>query len=273
MNKKIVCRIVINSYISFGTENVLSSEVKLLRAGKDTRIDMLNRLMNIHNKIILGDINVNFDYLITFIKNNFDVDLKENYNSYIKILRAYTRGKYNEIINEIMQTYDNSIYKIVIAELITNLVLFKNEKRMLLFRFKTLEELANRDNQNTDYIKVLEKETYPYLLIKKVLSKTEIREIISYVKSSLNNYIEIYNIKIFGSYALGTEDKNSDLDIYAETNDNVIPFVLLNIKDGVFKKYNIFVDIIMHKSGTDYDDFERDLMKYAIDFDNFNIDK
>lgn len=123
-----------------------------------------------------------------------------------------------------MSAYDESIYKVVIAELITNAVLYKNEKRMLLFRYNTMDYLSSKMDSNIDYIYELEKETFPYLVKRKILSHEEIKSILRFIKEYFKEEVTINDLKIFGSYAKRTQDEYSDLD-YLNSNGEWKTFV------------------------------------------------
>lgn len=269
MNNKLLCRIVANSYMSFGVKNVLGDEIDLLRKGKETSIVILDRLMEIHKKIISKNDLIDLDYLLNEIKKNFEIDIKRNSELYIKILRFYVRGNYNEIIKEIMSAYDESIYKVVIAELITNAVLYKNEKRMLLFRYNTMDYLSSKMDSNIDYIYELEKETFPYLVKRKILSHEEIKSILRFIKEYFKEEVTINDLKIFGSYAKRTQDEYSDLDIFMEISENKIPIksIVLLLKDKISTTFNASIDIIIHKKGEEYDLFDKKQLEYAISYE------
>lgn len=131
----------------------------------------------------------------------------------------------------------------------------KDKYKSYLFRVK---------KENMNIISKLEslnnKNEYINNLIEKDVSTLTIKQIKDIVKPILNKY-GIFEIYIFGSYARGEANKDSDVDIYCEKgNLNTllkIGFVFEELKTALNKE----VDLVFIGSDFDDDEFEEELKR------------
>ena len=131
----------------------------------------------------------------------------------------------------------------------------KDKYKSYLFRVK---------KENMNIISKLEslnnKNEYINNLIEKDVSTLTIKQIKDIVKPILNKY-GIFEIYLFGSYARGEANKDSDVDIYCEKgNLNTllkIGFVFEELKTALNKE----VDLVFIGSDFDDDEFEEELKR------------
>lgn len=68
------------------------------------------------------------------------------------------------------------------------------------------------------------------------------------IKSVINSIADKYDVKnvsVFGSYANGTQNENSDIDLLVEFNTRAVSlFKIINMKDEIEEKLQIEVDLI-----------------------------
>ena len=131
----------------------------------------------------------------------------------------------------------------------------KDKYKCYLFRVK---------KENMNIINKLEslsnKNEYINNLIEKDVSTLTIKQIKDIVKPILNKY-GIFEIYLFGSYARGEANKDSDVDIYCEQgNLNTlfkIGFVFEELKTSLNKE----VDLVFIGSDFDDEEFEEELKR------------
>ncbi len=84
-----------------------------------------------------------------------------------------------------------------------------------------------------------------------MISKEEILKYLKLLKSQLKSQ-GIIRIGLFGSFAKGTNNKNSDIDIVYETSEdflqkypgwNAFTFLNENLRDKIANKFNVKVDL------------------------------
>lgn len=264
MNRKLLVRIVINNYICFGKTTALTNEITMLRNYKNSKNKIIDALMDFHERIIKNDGHINFDAIIEFIRKYYHINLK-NENKYIDLLRSYMREQIDKIIELVYDLNIEKMYKVPIMELLVNTLYYKNYQEMLLFKSPLLKEIELKYNSNYDYLKYLKTLTDYFLKERKLLSQKEIKEIANSIKEF--EYADALNVYVFGSYAKHQEDKYSDLDLFVEIKSSEIPLDVLEttLIRMIDSKFDVDVDLVVHLYGTKYDEFDQDILKYAVE--------
>lgn len=131
----------------------------------------------------------------------------------------------------------------------------KDKYKSYLFRVK---------KENMNIINKLEsltnKNEYINSLIEKDVSTLTIKQIKDIVKPILNKY-GIFEIYLFGSYARGEANKNSDVDIYCEKGNLNTLFKIGYVFEELKIALNKEVDLVFIGSDFDDDEFEEELKR------------
>ena len=118
--------------------------------------------------------------------------------------------------------------------------------------------------ENMNIINKLEsltnKNEYINSLIEKDVSTLTIKQIKDIVKPILNKY-GIFEIYLFGSYARGEANKDSDIDIYCEKGNLNTLFKIGYVFEELKTALNKEVDLVFIGSDFDDDEFEEDLKR------------
>jgi predicted nucleotidyltransferase len=131
----------------------------------------------------------------------------------------------------------------------------KDKYKSYLFRVK---------KENMNIINKLEsltnKNEYINSLIEKDVSTLTIKQIKDIVKPILNKY-GIFEIYLFGSYARGEANKDSDVDIYCEKGNLNTLFKIGYVFEELKTALNKEVDLVFIGSDFDDDEFEEELKR------------
>ena len=131
----------------------------------------------------------------------------------------------------------------------------KDKYKSYLFRVK---------KENMNIINKLEsltnKNEYINSLIEKDVSTLTIKQIKNIVKPILNKY-GIFEIYLFGSYARGEANKDSDIDIYCEKGNLNTLFKIGYVFEELKIALNKEVDLVFIGSDFDDDEFEEELKR------------
>ena len=131
----------------------------------------------------------------------------------------------------------------------------KDKYKSYLFRVK---------KENMNIINKLEsltnKNEYINSLIEKDVSTLTIKQIKDIVKPILNKY-GIFEIYLFGSYAWGEANKDSDIDIYCEKGNLNTLFKIGYVFEELNTALNKEVDLVFIGSDFDDDEFEEELKR------------
>lgn len=131
----------------------------------------------------------------------------------------------------------------------------KDKYKSYLFRVK---------KENMNIINKLEslnnKNEYINSLIEKDVSTLTIKQIKDIVKPILNKY-GIFEIYLFGSYARGEANKDSDIDIYCEKGNLNTLFKIGYVFEELKIALNKEVDLVFIGSDFDDDEFEEELKR------------
>ncbi|MCG2725191.1 MAG: nucleotidyltransferase family protein [Elusimicrobia bacterium] len=76
----------------------------------------------------------------------------------------------------------------------------------------------------------------------------KINEILAQHKADIKQNYKVKRLGIFGSYARGNENKNSDLDILIEFKDKIDFFDYLELEEYLTKILKVKVDLVMKKT-------------------------
>ena len=118
--------------------------------------------------------------------------------------------------------------------------------------------------ENMNIINKLEsltnKNEYINSLIEKDVSTLTIKQIKDIVKPILNKY-GIFEIYLFGSYARGEANKDSDIDIYCEKGNLNTLFKIGYVFEELKTALNKEVDLVFMGSDFDDDEFEEELKR------------
>ena len=131
----------------------------------------------------------------------------------------------------------------------------KDKYKSYLFRVKKenmiiINKLESLTNKN-EYINSL---------IEKDISTLTIKQIKDIVKPILNKY-GIFEIYLFGSYARGEANKDSDVDIYCEKGNLNTLFKIGYVFEELKTALNKEVDLVFIGSDFDDDEFEEELKR------------
>lgn len=104
--------------------------------------------------------------------------------------------------------------------------------------------------KNLNETSLKEKEKKADIILRKIKGENRKKSEISSIKSKIINILRKYGITkagIFGSYARGEQNKNSDIDILVHPS-KPMGFKFVNIKFEIEKKLKRKADIITYKS-------------------------
>ncbi len=264
MIRKILCRIVSNCYASFSGKVCKDKEVANLRNNCITENENLDTLMEIHEKIISKE-GIKIDELLDDIYRISKYDVKKDVSLYIDLFRVSSSNKYNELIKVIYYSKIPNKLKLLYLETIFNNIYFKEYKEMLLFRPYYLETIKRVIKSNKNFVTDLKKLTDYYITKRKIISLEEIEKIGIEINKTLKQFIKFGNIYYFGSYAKGTQDIYSDLDLFIEVEEtNVLPSMIdAMIMNHIKNVFDVDLDVSIHFIGKDYNEFEQEILSYA----------
>ncbi len=265
MIRKLLCRVVSNCFVSFAGIISLSDEIDALRSYKPSGRLQLDQLMQLHEHIIDNNGIINLDVLLEKVEEISGYKLKNNIALYLDIYRAFTYKKYNELIKIIYYSEIPSKYKILYLETIFNTMYYEVNKSMVLFRPYYLDDMYRIIKSDKDFVLDLRKITDYYLTPKKLLEKKDIESIVKEIYSEFKPYITFGNIYYYGSYAKGTQDIYSDLDLFIEIEDHIVLPSIIDtmIINFIKEKFDVDLDIVLHFKGKEYDAFDLKTLSYA----------
>lgn len=83
-----------------------------------------------------------------------------------------------------------------------------------------------------------------------MLTKKEILNKLKEIKPVLYDKFYIENLGLFGSYVRGENEKNSDIDILIEYDENkpFSLFTIIELEDFLTKLFNMKIDVVNKKS-------------------------
>ncbi len=168
----------------------------------------------------------------------------------LKILNIFQRDEFKEItwkqVKELSKEKSSSIIQNSIKEFLTEGLI--TEKKIGTSK---LYSVNHKNNKVYIYFETYNKENLPKQVLK------SIREL----EDSLDNHTFFYSIVIFGSYALGEQKKNSDLDIavFIEQEDK------RKIVEAVFKSMELKSILKIHGHVITKDEF---LEMLKVDYEN-----
>ncbi|MCM1130988.1 MAG: nucleotidyltransferase domain-containing protein [Roseburia sp.] len=265
MIRKLLCRIVSNCFVSITGIITLNDEIDALRNYKPSGRLQLDQIMHLHEYIIDRVGNIILDDLLKKIEEISGFDLKKDITLYLDIYRAFTQQRYNELIKIIFYSTIPSKYKILYLECIFNTMYYKENKSMILFRPSYLDDIYRVIKSDKDFVLDLKLVTDYYATPRRLLEESDIESIVKNIYSEFKSYITFGNIYYYGSYAKGTQDIYSDLDLFIEIESytvlpSIIDTMIINfIKD----KFDVDLDIALHFKGKEYDAFDLKALSYA----------
>lgn len=116
----------------------------------------------------------------------------------------------------------------------------KENYKMYAFRVKKsdkalIEKLDNLENKNSYIVNLIEKDINPSVLTIKVIKEK--------VKPIMDKH-KINNVYLFGSYARGEANSNSDVDIYCDSGDLRTLYDEVNFKEELENALGKEVDVV-----------------------------
>lgn len=265
MNRKLLCRIVSNSYQSFSNVETLNDEIDLLRTYKSSNNLIIDKMMKFHEKIISSKGAIPFEEIVNYLYEISKINLKEHLD-YIEILRLYTKEDFHKIIKVLIKSDYLNEYKLLFIESFVNSIYFKQNKFMLVFRQSVVSKLLPDIEIIKQKILEILNETKYYLKKKKQFEISQIKKCISKFYDNYSEILKIDKIYLFGSYAKKKNDEYSDIDLLVFYKGNKIDVSLNNlvIKTVLFSEYEMSVDTVPIVEENGMDSFDKKVMSYAI---------
>ena len=175
-------------------------------------------------KFIMEDISLeNFNQLIT------SLNIKESTNNIKSALNDYESFKnIAELFDFLSETYISKKYQkntFLILKLISNHWLYKNGYSLYTIYLSFEKNLIKLKDSSNDFFIVRKlfvdyyKDSHLRNTVRKVRSTKVIKNEIIFLKDKLLFLYGVVRVKLFGSYAKGTQTKFSDLDLFVETNE------------------------------------------------------
>ena len=266
MNRKLLCRIVSNSYQSFSNVETLNDEIELLRAYKLTNNANMDRMMKFHENIISSKGLIPFEEIVDYLYKISKINLKVHKN-YVILLRLYVKEDYLNIIRALIETDYLNEYKTLFIETFVNVIYYRQNKLMIIFRNSNLSGLKSDLEMIRRKILEMLNETKFYLKKKKVFTIEQIKQNISKFNNNYSKILNIEKIYLFGSYAKQKQDEFSDVDLlifYKEKSNIDVSLNNLMIKSILLKEYEMYVDTVPIIEDYGLDSFDKLVMTYAI---------
>lgn len=265
MNRKLLCRIVSNGYQSFSNVETLNDEIELLRLYKPSNNCILDKMMKFHEKIISSKGFIPFEEIVDYLYETSNINLKK-YHDYVNLLRLYVKEDYLNIVRILVEAEYLKEYKTIFIETFFNIIYYKQNKFMILFRKSIILGLP----ANVEIIKrkVLEmlNETKYYLKTKKQFNIEQIKKNVLNFHLKYSEILNIDKIYLFGSYAKQKNDEYSDIDLLVFYKGNKIDVCLNNlvVKTVLLKEFDMSVDAVPVIEDNGLDSFDKKVMSYAI---------
>lgn len=261
MNKYLI-RVCTNALLLFKKDiQVLGNDIDLLRDGHKSNISELNKLFDIHCKITNEKTRVSCDDLVRFYEDITEEQLSHEIK--VELNFIYSKKDIEKIFIFIINNI-NSDKKLLLLELLFNAISFEQYKKLYLFRSSyfdgydyidhfAYEKMCNIINKESDY----------YLEKKRKVTVDEIKNNLEEVIKK-NSFDPIKKVYLFGSYAKGTNDEFSDVDLLLVFDDETDAIVLCPIiKDILKEDYEIDSDIVPAIDGQ-LDEFDLHAVEYGI---------
>lgn len=265
MNRKLLCRIVTNSYKSFSMAETLNDEIDLLRIYKLSNNKILDKMVLFHENIIQSNGKVSFEKIVSYLYEISEINLKD-YSNYVNLLRLYIKEDYCNIIRILIESDYLNEYKTLFIESFVNPIYYKQNKFMLIFRQSTIVEFSSNIEIIKQKVSEILNKTQYYLKKKKQFTIPQIKKYVSQFYHSYSKMLNIDKIYLFGSYAKQKNDEYSDIDLLVFYKGNKIDVSLNNliIKTVLFNEYEMSVDAIPVIEEKGLDSFDEKVMSYAI---------
>lgn len=260
MLHKYLCRVVSNAYQIVIESIYLENLIDKLRKSEPSGNTILDTLMNFHLNVLKKFGRIPIDNIF----KTFEVVTKNVIPRQVKheIFDLFYRDDLEKILSVICVQIKKNIKYVLLLELIYNTILYKLDNQMLVFRkyyFMNDYDIRNIDNT----IKLIKKNSLTYLKKKPVLNKMDlISQIKIFVENNKNEYI-FEKMWMFGSYAKGTNDRYSDLDLMIKFKPESNIKKLTRLKWKLEEELKLPVDLVLVNENLD--EFDRGVLKHAIE--------
>lgn len=244
MLKKYFCRVVSNSYQIISNVMVLGDEIEKLKSSKESGLVLLDAIYKFHNMILLKKGRLD----VVQILNNFYsfTGLKVNSTSRDEIIKSYGREKVIDLMLLLADLSTEDSRYILLMEMLVNTLVYKNDGFLYIFRVSFFDyEYYDRTIIEKIYSKIKEI-SFNYLREKKIFTLNEIKRNVLSLKDRIESKIKVNEIYLFGSYARGTNDKYSDVDLLFKLESNNNSKLIQKLLRNEFKeKYDMETDIVI----------------------------
>lgn len=260
MNRKYMCRVVSNSFLSYYEADTLGKEIDKMRNGLPSGITELDKLVDFHEQIIASKGRLQFQDILQFFQNAFHVLPPAALNA--RIATFFQSGNVSGIIVALLNEWKNAA-NFVLTEMLVNTILFRDKEEMLVLKQHYFE---NCNKKNVDYVlPQVRSDSQYHLTPKKIFTLEEISDTVKeFVYQFKNNY-GLRKVYLFGSYAKGNNDCYSDVDLLVVTDKQDIPNLIGQFcKTILSRHFNLPVDVVCVASGKTDSGFSRHVLSYAV---------
>lgn len=261
MLKKYLCRVVSNSFQIISNVMVLGDEIEKLKSNNESGLVLLDAIYNFHNMILLKKGRID----VIRILNNFYsfTGLKVNDSNRNEIIKSFGRERVIDLMLLLANLSIKDSRYILLMEMLVNTLAYKNDGLFYIFRISFFD-YDHYERVIIEKIYSNIKETsFNYLREKKVFTLDDIKRNVLSLKEKLESKIKINEIYLFGSYAKGTNDKYSDVDLlFKLENNNNSKLIQKLIKNEFKEKYDMETDIVIMSLPPD--EFDKSMMDSGI---------
>ncbi len=259
MNKYEI-RVCSNAYLILDNNiTVLGPEIDELRRGRMTKIKKLNRIVRFYEKIL--ESKITYKEVIDFYQKLTNSIIDESLIS--ELYNIYDKKDLKKALMCIYNNY-NSSTKVLLISFIYNFISYELDKKIYIFRNNYFRQFVYINDDNCSKIeKQIHQDSLYYQRTKKVFNVEKIKQIVTSIVSD-SSFAFIRKIYIFGSYAKGTNDKYSDVDLLLVVDNELDTIVIAPIlKEILHLNYDMDTDVVPAVVGS-LDDFDTSVIKHGI---------
>lgn len=261
MNRKYLCRVVSNSFLSYREAETLGKEIDKIRNGLPSGITELDKLMKFHEQIVESKGCLQFQEVLRIFQNAFHALPPAALNA--KLDAYYKNGNCCDVIVALLNEWKH-LANFVLAEMIVNTILFRDKGEMLILKQHYFEN-CNKINVEQYVLPQVRSDSQYFLTPKKIFTLEEIADTVKRFVSQYKNNYGLENVYLFGSYAKGTNDCYSDVDLFVVTNKQDIPNLIGQFcKTVLSRHFNFPVDVACVAKGQTDGEFAQHILSYAV---------
>ncbi|MBN3490234.1 nucleotidyltransferase domain-containing protein [Acholeplasma equirhinis] len=255
-------------------------EIKFIRNTLFTIFKDYNQTKKREDKTINSDPNSKAVMkIIQLIKDQVSIEIF--INKIVKLIPGFNKDKHidYDLLNKLPKTDVYQIFSyimlknvfkefsFIVSSMIFNNLYFKEKDKLLIlyngYQEKIYDSMQSKELFET-VIKEIEKAHEGYYKETQYKKLEEIEKCIKEIPVSELQMFKITDIYVYGSFAKGTQNSYSDVDILVEMNTDTSYDVIKILVKNLFVKYlNTKIDVTIHKKNEPIKGFIKNILEYA----------